>query len=96
MFLGDETCRLVGPLDPASVQSLARLGCAGLAKIDSCPCHASRNCSCYTDIRESLLQIRTAFTEGQPEGWLASRIVDELEAHGHFRIARPIGNFTND
>jgi len=42
---------------------------------------ATRSCSCYTDFRESLLQIGTAFTESQPEGWLASRIVDELEAH---------------
>ena len=32
---------------------------------------ATRSCSCYTDFRESLLQIGTAFTESQPEGWLA-------------------------
>jgi hypothetical protein len=49
-----------------------------------------------TPISAKAVQIRTAFTEGQPEGRLASRIVDELEVHGHFRIARPIGNFTND
>jgi len=70
----------VGPADPATVQSLNKLRCVALARIESCPCHV-RNCACYGNVRENLLQIVRTFTDSQPEGWLASRIVSELEAH---------------
>jgi hypothetical protein len=69
----------VGPADPGTVQSLNRLRCVALARIESCPGHV-RNCACYREVRENLLQIVRAFTESQPEGWLALRILGELEA----------------
>ena len=68
----------VGPADPGTVQSLNRLRCVALARIESCPGHV-RNCACYREVRENLLQIVRAFTESQPEGWLALRILGKLE-----------------
>ena len=71
----------VGPADPGTVQSLNRLRCVALARIESCQGHV-RNCACYDNVRENLLQIVRAFTDSQPEGWLALRILGELEAYG--------------
>jgi hypothetical protein len=74
-----------GPLDPASYRSLERLRITGVRLIDSCQDHSARGCTCFASIRESLWTICSHFGETMPESWLASRILDELDAHSKFR-----------
>jgi hypothetical protein len=75
----------VGPIDPTSYTGFERLRISGIRLIDSCQDHSARGCTCFASIRESLWTVCSHFGETMPESWLASRILDELDAHSKFR-----------